>query len=234
MFAHFVAKFNSRIADEYATNPNLDFHQYVADETGLPRNATYAGEANAKQLNLSMIFCQGPGATAEKMGMQWDWDEFENHDGEMIRYRKPGEEAREIIERYHERIPGVKELAKREKSKIERFGYILTPFGRHCRFPDRKFAYKGSGILIQASSADVNKKNWVAAEAALAPFDAHLILNTHDGYEISAPEGREKEAVAAFKAAVEDPDHHKLRVPLILNVNGYGRNWWEALQKDSA
>ena len=54
VFAHLVN--NKKVIQAYQRNPELDFHGYVSDITGLVRNAEYSGQANAKQLNLSMIF----------------------------------------------------------------------------------------------------------------------------------------------------------------------------------
>lgn len=226
VFAHFVAKFNEDIRAAYKKNPKLDFHQYVADLTGLVRNATYAGQPNAKQLNLSMIFCQGRGATAEKMGMGWWWDTFTDKSGAVHKYRKPGPEAIAVINQYHMKVPGVRELAAREKRKANDNGFIATYLGRRCRFPDRYKTYKASGLLIQATAADLNKQNCEIADQVLE--HGHMILNTHDSYELSIEKGHEKREYKRFQAAVCKDG--RLRVPLILDLNGTGSNWWEAVR----
>ena len=50
IFAHLVG--TPEIMKAYHDDPETDFHQFVADLSGLPRNATYTGQPNAKQLNL--------------------------------------------------------------------------------------------------------------------------------------------------------------------------------------
>ena len=60
LFAHYANP--KDIIEAYATNPDLDMHQIVADLTGMPRSATRAGEANAKQINLGMVFNMGAGS----------------------------------------------------------------------------------------------------------------------------------------------------------------------------
>ena len=129
VFAHLIN--NEEIINAYRLEPDLDLHQFVAGLTNLVRNATYSGEPNAKQLNLSMIFNSGNGAIANKMGMPWDWASFlprgkkdipENY----ITYKKAGIEAERIIAKYHRRIPGVKKLADGCKRKAESRGYIYT------------------------------------------------------------------------------------------------------------
>ncbi|RLA00262.1 MAG: DNA polymerase I, partial [Gammaproteobacteria bacterium] len=110
IFAHLVN--NPEIIAAYKENPGLDLHQFVADITGLVRNATYSGQPNAKQLNLSMIFNSGNGAIADKMGMPWEWNSFKDNTGKLITYKKAGSEALDVIDSYHRRLPGVKNLAE--------------------------------------------------------------------------------------------------------------------------
>ena len=138
-----------------------------------------------------MIFNSGNGAIAEKMGMEWWWEEFTvSHGrdaGKVVRYKKAGKEAERIIAMYHNQVKGVKELAKGCKKTAEERGYIYTYTGRRLRFPNGAHSYAASGKLIQATSADRNKENWSIIEDVLGN-DGHLILNTHDSYSMSMPE----------------------------------------------
>jgi len=234
IFAHLVAAFDGRIAERYANQPDLDFHQMVADMTGLVRNATYNGQPNAKQLNLSMIFCQGNGATAAKMGMPWEWDQFksgeidENGDPVMIRYQKAGREAMDVINRYHRELPGVKKLAEKCKEIVGEHSYIKTEYGRKLRFPKQYKDYKSSGLVIQSTSADINKENWMLVDDALD--QGRLLLNTHDSYGLSLPEDTWEREYKNVKEAIE---RDNFRVPILLDFNGVGANWWEALSGDT-
>ena len=225
IFAHLVAAYDRAVADAYAKDPNADFHQWVADLTNLVRNAEYSGQPNAKQLNLSMIFNSGKGAIAEKMGMDWSWSEFTNRQGDTIRYRKPGKEALKIIELYHKKLPGVALLADKAKNVAEKRGYIRTSKGRRLRFRRGYKSYSASGLLIQATAADINKENWILTEQALGE-DGFLMLNTHDSYSMAIREDW-KPPYNRVKEALERP---ALRVPLVLELSGVGNNWWEALQ----
>lgn len=225
VFAHLVN--NQKILDHYAENPEADFHQMTADLTGLPRDATYSGQANAKQLNLSMIFNSGNGAIAEKMGMPFTYDSFTKGD-KTFTYRKAGPEAMAVIEAYHRALPGVKELALRARRKAETFGYVQTQFGRRLRFPRGEKTYKASGLAIQATAADINKMNWLLIEQALGS-EGRLILNTHDSYGLSLPEDW-KPHWERVKQTVES-GFPWFRVPIILELSGAGPNWWEALPR---
>lgn len=224
VFAHLVAAYNPAVAEAYAKNPETDLHQWVADLMGVPRNASYSGEPNAKQLNLSMIFNSGNGAIADKMGMPWEWNEFvDKKTGDTIRYKKAGPEALKVIHTYHERMQGVKTLAERAKHIAEKRGYIKTAHGRRLRFPRGYKSYKASGLLIQATSADENKENWLRIENALGS-DGSLILNTHDSYSMSVDENWKP----IWKRVQKAVERQTLRVPLLLDFDGVGRNWAEA------
>jgi DNA polymerase I-like protein with 3'-5' exonuclease and polymerase domains len=226
VFAHLVSKYNAALMKLYQLDPNADFHQWVSDLMGVPRNPRAEGGANAKQLNLSMIFNSGRGSIAEQLKLPWEWSEFER-DGEVIRYRKPGDQAVQIIDRYHQKIQGVKELANRAQSAAEENGHIRTQHGRVLRFPRGYKSYKASGLLIQATSADINKVNWGVINDAIGSR-GRLILNTHDSYSMSVKEDCVQSVWKDVKCAVESA--HKLRVPLPLDLNGSGPNWWEAIQ----
>jgi len=225
VFAHLVN--NRDIITAYDADPELDLHQYVADISGLVRNAQYSGQANAKQMNLSMIFNSGNGAIAAKMGMPFEWTSFTNSAGEVITYRKAGEEAMEVIARYHQRITGVKDLAERAKRVAENRGFVHTYTGRRLRFPRKYRTYKASGLLIQATAADLNKENWKIIDEELDGV-GHMIVNTHDDYNLSLPED---DWSPHFKRVRERIQRPRLRVPLILEHSGTGDNWWTAISK---
>jgi DNA polymerase I-like protein with 3'-5' exonuclease and polymerase domains len=225
VFAHLIN--NPTINAAYWADEMLDLHQYVADLTGLPRNATYSGQANAKQLNLSMIFNSGNGAIADKMGMPWEWNSF-NKDSKVFKYKKAGPEAEAVIQQYHERIPGVKELATRAKAAAEAHGYVQTKHGRRLRFPRGFKTYKASGLAIQATAADINKEMWLLCDRTLNRGQ-HLIMNTHDSYEINVERGTDP---LRLKNRLQEQIREIapwFRVPLVIDLNGVGSDYWKAI-----
>ncbi|QRE00552.1 hypothetical protein [Burkholderia phage BCSR129] len=227
VFAHLVK--DERIIKQYRDNPESDFHQMVADLTNLPRNASYSGQPNAKQLNLSMIFNSGNGAIAEKMGMPWEWETFEGRGGVEVTYKKAGPEAMEVINNYHRRLPGVKDFADRAKAVAEDRGWVRDYFGRRFRFPHGFKSYKASGIIIQMTAASMNKKALTVVESAL-DRDGQLLLNTHDSYSMSLHADRER-TFKRVQEAVQD-SFPWFRVPVLMELTGFGKNWWDAVRKD--
>lgn len=225
VFAALAGMYDPYLVKLYQEDPNLDLHQWVADTMGLIRNAEYGGQPNAKQLNLSMIFSQGKGATAGKMGMETEDAEFTDEWGDKIRYQRAGDDADRLINKYHSKVRGVRELAEKAKSIAEDRGYLRTKYGRHIRFPKKYRSYKASGILIQATSADINKENWCIIDKAL-DGRGRIVLNTHDSYSMSVDYDTIASTMDNVKEAVE---REFLGVPLLLDLNGIGRNWWAAL-----
>lgn len=229
VFAHLIN--DPKINQMFKDNIETDFHQAVADLTGLPRNAMYSGQANAKQLNLSMIFNSGNGATAHKMGMPWEWAGFTTDEGEEVTYKKAGPAAMEVINRYHEMLPGVKTLSQKASKVAGSRGYVKTYKGRRIRFPDKRFLYKASGLLIQSSAADINKETILMFESVLDRHGAYLVLNTHDSFSVSCPKENVRACWADMSAAVRDK-FSWMNVPLMLELSGIGSNWWAALQDE--
>ena len=232
-FAQLVG--NKEIIAEYQKNKLLDLHQFVGDIAGLPRNASYSGEANAKQLNLSMIFNSGNGAIAEKMGMPFSWDSFVPRgktEKDRVHYKRAGVEAMRVIENYHQRLPGVRELATECSDLALKQGYVETYYGRRLRFPHGYKAYKASGLKIQATAADWNKENWGLIKRELNGSNGKLLLNTHDSYGLSLNEETWKEDYHRVKYAIEA--RGRSEVPLILDFSGKGVNWHDALMNKQA
>lgn len=225
-FAHLINDPN--VIQKYADDPLVDFHQMVADLTGLPRNASYSGQANAKQLNLSAVFNSGNGALADKMGMPWSWETFETKSGEVVRYKKAGPEAMAVINNYHQNLPGVKRLADRAKEVATQRGYVKTKYGRRLRFPNPRFSYKASGLLIQSTSADLSKGMWMIAEEYLNKIGGRLIISVHDSFELSVPKGLDVGNIQRDLQQLWREVNPWFRVPLVLDLNGSGPNYWEA------
>jgi len=216
---------NKELIARFHENPELDFHKLVADLTGLIRR-------EAKTLNLAMIYAQGNGATAEMMGLPWEWDRFTpKGQDEEVTYKKAGQEAMSLIENYHAMIPGIRELSSNCKKVAEQRGHLFTPHGRHLRFPNKRLAYKAIAILCQATAADYNKQNWITINEVLSEWSSEpkLLLNTHDSYGISVSEDDAWKVLTQVKEQIEL--RHELRVPLILEVNHPGNTWWDSVSK---
>lgn len=214
IFGHY-AKDEGVIAT-YKENPDADFHQAVADLTGLKRNPY------AKQINLGMVFGMGEGKMAKQIGLPYEVQMGKGKKETLI----PGPEAREIFNTYHARIPGVKPFLKQAENIAKNRGYVKTIRGRHIRFPDG-FFYKAGGLVFQGSAADLMKEKTVALNDAFRGIGAELLLMVHDEFNTQCPRELADEVVKLKQQIMEDiPD---LRLPIRAEVKA-GNSWWEGCQ----
>jgi len=226
VFAHYVN--SDRLINAYKKNPDLDFHQIIADLAEIPRNPAKEGGPNAKQMNLAMVFNMGGGKLAEMMGLPYTTESFTNRNGEVFEYKKPGEKTEQIIKKYHEAVPGVKELAKNASSVAKTRGYVRTLKGRHIRFPGGNFVHKASGLVYQGTSADLNKDCIIRISEYLESEcpDGHLLLNIHDEFSVSIPVEDEKRHLCNLKQLVQD--RPEIRIPIRIDFSETRGNWWDA------
>ena len=238
MFVHY-ANIPSIIAG-YKENSYLDFHQKVADLTGLPRTSIDAyklglkSKANAKETNLSMLFSIGHGRLANDFGLPWEWDEFIDEHGKTIRFQKAGPEIEEIIENYHEMVPGVREILVRAKSIAKSRGYVRTLKGRHIRFPSNYRCRCAAGLIFQGSAADLNKEliirfcEYFESEAP----DCRALLNIHDetSFSLDPDPVRSIKILKDLKGLAQD--WPELRVPVSIDFSKPCENWWAATEAE--
>lgn len=233
IFHHYVN--NPLIINAYRDNPDLDGHAAVAELTGLPRNPQPGGKstANAKQMNLAMIFNMGGGELAANMGMSYTIETI-GRGANKHEYKKAGSEAQAIIDDYYRMMPGVKEIAQQARAIAKSRGYVKTIKGRHVRFPGGEFVYKASGLVYQGSAADLNKENMIRIFEYLDSEcpEARLMLNIHDEYSISLPFGGAAKHLKEIKAEIQR--RPELRVPIRIDFSVPASNWWDATTADKA
>jgi DNA polymerase I-like protein with 3'-5' exonuclease and polymerase domains len=231
IFHHYVN--NPSIVEAYAANPDLDGHAAVAKLTGLPRNPQPGGKstANAKQMNLAMVFNMGGGELAATMGLPFTLDTV-HANGKVKQFKKAGEEAQKIIDDYYRMMPGVKEISKKARSIASSRGYVKTLFGRHVRFPDRNFSYKASGLVYQGTAADLNKDNIIRICDYLDSEcpEGNLLLNIHDEYSLSLPFGDAQRHLQNIKGEIQR--RPELRIPIRIDFSELCSNWWDATVAD--
>lgn len=224
-FAHFAK--DPKILKVFNDDPSADYHQVVADITGLPRNARHAGDPNAKQINLGLVFGMGQGEMAYQMGMPYTtrWSEKDQRE-----WRNAGPEAIEIFDKYHTAIPGVKKLLSQASSIARSRGYVKTIFGRHIRFPGGKYTHKAGGLVFQGSSADCMKYKMVELHPYCKEHGIDMLLSVHDELDFSNPIGLEPQK-GEIKRVLETFDGVECpiqcRVPILSEMKS-GPNWWEA------
>ena len=210
-----------KMATAYREDPDTDFHQMVADMAGITRK-------QAKTIGLGLMYGMGKRKLSEQLDLSL-------------------EEASELIQTFHERVPFLRGTVHSVQKKIEHpasGGAIRTLLGRKCRFPlwepqawginkalpyeeayakygariKRAFSWKGTNKLIQGSAADQVKSAMLAVHKA----GFNLMLQVHDEIALSVKTREEaEEAAQLMREAV------KLDVPSKVDVE-IGETWGSA------
>lgn len=212
-----------KLIEAYANNPRVDFHQLVADWTGLPRK-------QSKVLNLSIQYGAGQGKIANMLGLDVS-------------------EAKKILNKYHGDLPFVRYLSTQLMNRANEIGYIVEYGGRRCRFnlwePDvswnnrdwslkalplkeareawpgkyikRAYTYKALNRWVQSSAATQTKK------AMLACWEAGYTcqLTVHDELTFSVDAASDAFRIGELMCQAE-----QFLVPSVVDLE-WGDNWGE-------
>jgi DNA polymerase I-like protein with 3'-5' exonuclease and polymerase domains len=204
------------IIDNYSNN-DIDFHKAVADMAGIDRT-------QAKTINLGLFYGMGKAKLQAELGLNTK------------------QEAEELFNQYHDRVPFVRNLMNEVSKWASRDGEIRTLLGRGCRFNKwepaqfgmhtpmtweeavkkygenrirRAFTYKALNKLIQGSAADMTKKSML--DLYKEGIVAHIQI--HDELDLSVEsENKAKKVVEIMENAVN------LEVPNKVDYES-GENW---------
>jgi len=145
-------------------------------------------------------------------------------------------EARDYIDAYFEKYPGIRDYMERTKEQARNQGYVTTLFGRKCHIKsinEKNPNVRGLGeraainAPIQGGAADIIKRAMIRLPGALddAGLKARMLLQVHDELIFEVPD-KELEATSELVTSVMSGAAH-LDVPLIVDT-GSGSNWDEA------
>lgn len=247
IFGHYVN--DPTINRIYADNPAADFHRVTSDITGLPRDRDQkTGGANAKQMNLGLIFGMSAGRMAKEMNLPYtkqgtcrdcrtvtSQTSCPNCGHAVDLFYVAGPEALGHFNKYHRTIPGANRLKQSVSSVAKSRGYIKTLLGRRLRFPNPNYAYKAAGILFQGQAAESMKAKLceVARYQRANPGQVRLMLPVHDEFDFSMRLGRRAGVDEEIRQILQCFDGTgafpllKYRIPVLADF-GLGENWYEA------
>ena len=198
-----------------------DVHRRTAAEVfGIaPENVSPEQRRYAKTINFGLIYGMGQYGLAKSLGID-------------------NISAKNFIDRYFARYPGVAEYMQRTKEQAAAQGFVETLFGRRLYLPDirNKNANARAGAEraainapMQGTASDLIKRAMIDVSRWLASDDlkSKLIMQVHDELVLEVPEAEldlVKEKLPQIMAKV---DEGMLNVPLVAEV-GVGMNWEEA------
>ena len=225
LVVHYAYMNNFKSADTfleaYKEDDTTDFHTMVSEMAGIDRKI-------AKTINLGLFYGMGKGKLMSQLGVS-------------------EEEATDILQKYHQRVPFVKKLTYDVMRTAEENEFITTISGRRCRFDQWESAtewgsksfrnkedavkeygknnikpawtYKALNRLIQGSAADQIK----TAMVALAKEGLLAHIQVHDELDFSVASEEDK---AKIKEIMEHCVE-KLKVPSKVDVE-CGESWGDA------
>lgn len=217
LFGHYSG--SDRLINTYTNNPEIDFHQMVADMLGQKRS-------EAKHNNFGKLYGMGRVKLARRLGLscncgcpeKYAWDNSRHTTGcPMIR-------ANEIADQYDRQFPEAKRLMNTAMRLAEQRGYVKTLLGRRRRYPDKQNLHSALNAVIQGSAADVFKLKILALYRDRHTIGIHkLRFPVHDeevGDIYKVPGVRQRLEEAFAESVIP------LKVPILWDI-GYGANWRE-------
>ncbi len=148
----------------------------------------------------------------------------------------PQGEAKQFIDAYFERYPGVKDYMDRTKAEAREAGSVMTLFGRRIHLRGikdknpamRSFSERAAiNAPIQGTAADVIKRAMIRIPDGLAQagLKARMLLQVHDELIFEAPDAEVEVTIATVRRIMEGAAH--LSVPLVAEA-GQGHSWADA------
>ena len=195
-----------------------DVHRRTAAEVfGIaPENVSPEQRRYAKTINFGLIYGMGQYGLAKSLGID-------------------NLSAKNFIDRYFARYPGVAEYMQRTKEQAAQQGYVETLFGRRLYLPDirAKNANARAGAEraainapMQGTASDLIKRAMIAVSHRLHSdgLESKLIMQVHDELVLEVPENELETVKKMLPKVMAEVDGGLLNVPLLAEV-GAGEDW---------
>ncbi|MDY4510691.1 DNA polymerase I [Streptococcus hyovaginalis] len=182
-----------------------------------PEDVTSNDRRNAKAVNFGIVYGISDFGLSNNLGI-------------------PRKLAKEYIETYFERYPGIKNYMETVVREAKDKGYVETLFKRRRELPDinsrnfnvRNFAERTAiNSPIQGSAADILKIAMINLDKALieGDFKTKMLLQVHDEIVLEVPENEIENIQTLVKEVMETAI--EMTVPLLAEES-YGKTWYDA------
>lgn len=192
-----------RMLAHYTNDPFLiDAYINEKDIHGETAEAINIDREKAKRTNFSIVYGIGvPGLSGE--------------------LKISEKEARSILNRYHKRIPGIKQLYYSAEKMARQKRYIEMWTGRRRHYRKDDFFHKAMSNLIQGGVAEVMRHTITKLFSQMVGTRAYMNLQVHDEILFEIPEDEQGFWAPLIKRTMED---FSFRVPMIAEGK-VGKNW---------
>ena len=151
----------------------------------------------------------------------------------------PRGEAKEYIERYFERFPGIKDYMEETKAFCRDNGFVETIFGRKCHYPliqsrnpaERAFNERAAiNARIQGSAADIIRRAMIRMQGALdeAGLGVRMLLQVHDELVFEAADEEIDRALPIIAEVMEHAPEPAAKISVPLQVDARAGDNWDA------
>ena len=202
-----------------AFSEGLDVHRATAGEVfGVaPDQVTSEQRRYAKVINFGLIYGMSSYGLAKNLGID-------------------NTAAKNYIDRYFQRYPGVKQYMDETRLSAKSQGYVETVFGRRLYLPEinspngpRRAGAERAAINapMQGTAADLIKLSMVKVQDTLDALGkkTKVIMQVHDELVFEVPQDEVDWVRAEIPRLMADVA--QLRVPLVAEI-GVGENWEKA------
>ncbi|MFL6735244.1 MAG: DNA polymerase I [Sphingomicrobium sp.] len=203
-----------------AFHAKTDIHNMTAEE--LFGSTDRESRNKAKTINFAILYGISSWGLAGRLGVS-------------------KEEGQQIIDRYFDRFPGIRNYIAQTLSFARDHGFTRTMFGRKTHFPNitsrqmnlRQGSERAAiNAPIQGTSADLIKRAMARMDEALEAAGlegVRMLLQVHDELVFEVPDGREDEAAAVIRRVMARAAEPMLSLDVPLDVEvGWGANWGAA------
>jgi DNA polymerase-1 len=192
-----------------AFNQGEDIHLHTASQIfDVPETEVTAEmRKRAKTINFGIIYGISPFGLSRQLGIT-------------------AEEARQYIDRYFQRFPGIRAYHDRVIDAAQRDGYVKTILGHMRRVPhinshnnpERQEAIRqGFNAVVQGSSADAIKMAMIHLNQSLRPLKARMVLQVHDEIVVDTPADELDTVRSMMQSSMESAIH--LSIPLLTHLS---------------
>ena len=205
-----------------AFSDGVDIHALTASEMfGVPiEGMDSATRRNAKAINFGIIYGISAFGLANNLGIGRG-------------------EAKEYIDSYFAKFPGIRDYMESAKEEARNYGYVTTLFGRKCHIKGIK---DGNGMQrafgerqainapIQGAAADIMRRAMLRMPEAIAGVEgARMLLQVHDELVFEVPEGKAGDLINVVVPTLEGAAMPavNMSVPLVVEAKAAG-NWNDA------
>ena len=147
-------------------------------------------------------------------------------------------EAKEYIDTYFERFPGIRDYMEDTKKQAREQGYVTTIFGRKIHYPEinsknpnmKAFQERAAiNAPIQGSAADILRRAMIRMEEALeaSHLTARMLLQVHDELIFEAPEAEVEATIPLVQKVMADAAMPALSLSVPLKVDAEAADNWD-------